>query len=63
MEARAYQLAAGGNHVDYQTIEPILIAEGFPEAPEWLRLEWARSDLKALCDLARRKRSDSLTKP
>lgn len=54
MERRAYELAASGNHIDYLTIEPVLLSEGHVDAQEWLSRDSVRGDLKALCDMARR---------
>jgi hypothetical protein len=50
---RAYELARSGRHLDHQTIEHALIAEGYPEARDLLDRAAMRDDLNQICATAR----------
>ena len=49
INARAYELAASGQHIDCITIVSALVAEGYPEASEILNSDLIRSDLRRVC--------------
>jgi hypothetical protein len=50
---RAYALAATGLHRDAISIEQTLIAEGYPEARNWLDRPGIRDALDQICKTSR----------
>jgi hypothetical protein len=46
---RAYELAASGYHIKPLTVVAALVREGYPDAPELLRIRPLREDLRKLC--------------
>jgi hypothetical protein len=50
---RAYALAATGLHRDAMSVEQTLIAEGYPEARNWLARPGIRDALEEICKTSR----------
>ena len=51
----AYALAATGRYADYLKVRKAVVAEGFPEAVEWLDRPGVREAISTICDTSRRK--------
>jgi hypothetical protein len=52
IETRARQYARSGKHLDFRTIEALLISEGYPGARKLLGNPWTQQELNRICQQA-----------